>query len=102
MEFSGVRAPDEVMCDLRSIGDAGGSLSDINAMTRSPGGDPVVTYGQFRIEATSEEARLFVGDECIAAFSPNRLRGGWLVTLDGDDYFTLSLDTGDTLIELGD
>jgi len=46
MEFDGVRAPDDVMCDLRSISDAGGSLSDVNAMTRSPGGAPVVTYGR--------------------------------------------------------
>jgi hypothetical protein len=71
-------------------------------MAHAPGEDAITTAGSLRLHATSSEARIFVGDDCIAEFHPTALRGGWLCTLDGDDYFTLSIDTGANLITLQD
>jgi hypothetical protein len=36
------------------------------------------------------------------AFARESLRGGWLSTNDGDDYYVLQIDVGDAIITVGD
>jgi hypothetical protein len=103
-EFQGVRAPDEVMGDLATIANAQYPWNLVAASVRSSDNrsTAVLSGGALSIDQTGGHVDLYVAEEPIARFLPTAIRGGWLATHDGADYFVLRIDAGDTLISLSD
>jgi hypothetical protein len=101
-EFHGVRTGDEVLRDLAAIADGDARLSVVTASVRTPGEAAARYDGPLRLDRALDEIAVIVGEERIARFHPAALRGGWLRTYDGDDYFDLHVDTGEKLLDLSD
>ena len=103
MEFTGVRTPDEVLGDLATIAAAPAPFAEAEASVRSPNAPDGRSYGgALSVTREADLVTLRIGDDDVAVFAATAIRGGWLRTLDGADYYELVIDVGDALIGLAD
>lgn len=102
-DFKGVRLSTEVRRDLLSIAHAGAPFDKARVVVDSDAGPVVEVRGRLSAhERSPTQLDLRVDGHPCFRFDADTCRGGWLETLDGDDYYDLLVDVGWGRIAISD
>jgi hypothetical protein len=102
-EFTGVRSPGEAQQDLLVIASAGEPLNRAHVTVDGDDGDAVRSTGRVTAEVDgSAPIKIRVDGVFSFEFDVQGCRGAWLSTVDGADYYGLSIDLGWGCVGLSD
>jgi len=102
-EFRGIRAPVEAQHDVLEIARAGEPFDEAHVTVDPDDGETLQRTGHVTTDAGEDgRFKIFVDDAFVFEFDVRECRGAWLSTLDGADYYGLSVDLGWGIVKFSD
>ena len=101
LDFTGVRSVSEARQDLAAIA-ASGPGSEAHVSLEPGRGEGLSITGRLAVTVSGASVSVEVDGADVAVIDTSQIRGAWLRTLDGDQYYSLKIDLRSAVLYVSD